>query len=46
MTPFFAVNSLKVISIETEISEINLDFDRVFWIFFSLKYDIFNIGWD
>ena len=29
-----------VISIEKEISEMNLDVDRVFGIFFSLKYDL------
>ena len=29
-----------VISIENEISEMNLDIDRVFGVFLSLKYDL------
>ena len=40
MTPVFAVYSLMVISIETEITEMNLDIDRVFGLFFSPKYDL------
>ena len=37
-----------VISIETEISEfMNLDIDRVFGLFFSLKYDLlYRLGLD
>ena len=38
--PFFAVYSLIIISIEKEISEMNLDIDRVFGLFFLLKYDL------
>ena len=44
-TPFFAVYSLMVISIEKEISEMSLDNRPRIWIFFSLKY-AFYIGWD
>ena len=34
-----------VISIEKEISEMNLDTDRVFGLFFSLKYDrLYRLG--
>ena len=40
MTPVFAVYSLMVITIEKEISEMNLDIDRVFGLFFSLKYGL------
>ena len=36
-----------VISIEKEILEMNLDIDRVFGLFFSLKYDIlYSLGLD
>ena len=36
-----------VISIEKEISEINFDIDRVFGLFFSLKYDLlYRLGLD
>ena len=36
-----------VISIETECLEMNLDIDRVFGLFFSLKYDIlYRLGLD
>ena len=36
-----------VISIEKEISEMNLDIDRVFELFFSLKYDLlYRLGLD
>ena len=38
MTPFFAVYSLMVISIEKRITEMNLDIDRVIRLFFSLKF--------
>ena len=41
MTPvFFAVYSLMVISIEKEITEMNLDIDCVIRLLFSLKYDL------
>ena len=47
MTPDFAVYSLMVISIEKEITEMNLDIDRVIRIFFSVKYDIlYRLGLD
>ena len=36
----FAVYSLMVISIEKEITEMNLDIYRVIRLFFSLKYDL------
>ena len=46
MTPFFADYSLLVILIEKEITEMNLDMDRVAsYIFFQL-YMIFYLGWD
>ena len=36
-----------VISIEKEISEMNLDIDRVFGLFFSLKYGLlYRLGLD
>ena len=36
-----------VISIETEFLEMNLDIDRVFGLFFSLKYDLlYRLGLD
>ena len=36
-----------VISIEKDISEMNLDIDRVFGLFFSLKYDLlYRLGLD
>ena len=36
-----------VISFGNEISEINLDIDRVFGVFFSLKYDLlYKLGLD
>ena len=36
-----------VISIETEVSEMNLDIDRVYGLFFSLKYDLlYRLGLD
>ena len=36
-----------VISIEIEISEMNLDIDRVFGLFFALKYDpLYGLGSD
>ena len=36
-----------VISIEKEISEMNLDIDRVLGLFFSLKYDLlYRLGLD
>ena len=38
--PFFAVYSSTVISIEKEITEMNLDIDSVIRLFFSLKYDL------
>ena len=37
MTPFFAVYSLMVISIEKEIIEMNLDINRVIRFFFELN---------
>ena len=48
MTPVFAVYSLMVISIDKEVTEMNLDIDRVIRLFFSPKYIcmIFYIGWD
>ena len=46
MTPVFAVYSLMVISIETEIPEMYLDIDRVFGLFFSLKYELYRLGLD
>ena len=47
LPPFFAVYSLMVISIEKDISEMNLDIDRVFGLFFSLKYDLlYRLGLD
>ena len=42
VTPVFAVYSLMVISIEKEITEMNLDIDSVIRLFFSLKYDLFQ----
>ena len=44
--PFFAFYSIMVISIEKEITEMNLYIDSVIILFFSLKYDFFNIGWN
>ena len=45
MTPIFAVYSLMVISTVKENSEMNLDIDRVFGLFFSLKYDhLYRLG--
>ena len=36
-----------VISVEKQISEMNLDIDRVFGLFFSLKYDLlYRLGFD
>ena len=35
-----------VISIEKEISEMFLDVDRVFGLFFSLKYNLYRLGLD
>ena len=36
-----------VISIEKKLSEMNLDIDRVFGLFFSLKYDfLYRLGLD
>ena len=36
-----------VILIEKEISEMNLDIDRIFGLFFSLKYDLlYRLGLD
>ena len=36
-----------VISIENEVSEMNLDIDRVFGVFFSLKYGLlYKLGLD
>ena len=47
LTPAFAVYSLMVILIETEISEMNLDIDHAFGLFFSLKYDLlYRLGLD
>ena len=47
MTPVFAVYSLIAISIEKEITEMNLDIDRVIRLFFSLKYDhLYRLGLD
>ena len=47
MVTVFAVYSLMVISIEKEISEMNLDIDRVFGLFFSLKYYLlYRLGLD
>ena len=47
MTSVFAVYSLMVISIEKEISEMNLDIDRVFGLFFLLKYYLlYRLGLD
>ena len=47
MTPVFAVYSLMVISNEKEISEMNLDIDRIFGLFFSLKFDpLYRLGLD
>ena len=47
MTPVFAVYYLMVISIEKEISEMNLDIDHVFGLFFSMKYDLlYRLGLD
>ena len=47
MTPVFAVYSLMVTLIETEFLEMNLDIDRLFGLFFSLKYDLFyRLGLD
>ena len=47
MTPVFAVHSLMVISIEKEITEMNLDIDRVIRLFFSLKYGLlYRLGLD
>ena len=43
MTPFFAVYSLMVIYIEKEITEMNLDIDRVLSLFFSLKYELLYV---
>ena len=40
MTPVFVVYSFMVISIEKEITEINLDIDSVIRLFFLLKYDL------
>ena len=39
-SPIFTLYSLMFISIEKEISEMNLDIDCVFRLFFSLKYDL------
>ena len=47
MTPVFAVYSLMAISIEKEITEMNLDVDRGIRLFFSLKYDLlYRLGLD
>ena len=47
VTPVFSVYSLIVISIETEFLEMKLDIDRVFGLFFSLKYDLlYRLGLD
>ena len=47
MSPVFAVYSLMAISIEKEITKMNLDIDRVIRLFFSLKYDLlYRLGLD
>ena len=47
MTPFFAVYSLMAISIEKEITEMNLDIDHIIKLFFSLNYDLlYRLGRD
>ena len=47
VTPVFYHLFLMIISIEKEISEINLDIDCVFGLFFSLKYDLlYRLGFD
>ena len=44
---FFAVYYLMTISSEKEISEMNLDIDRVCGVFFSLKYNLlYRLGLD
>ena len=45
MTPVFAVYSLIVISIEKEITKMNLDIDSIIRLFFSLSMN-FHIGWN
>ena len=47
VTPVFFVFSLMTISIEKEITKMNLDVDRVIRLFFSLKYDLlYRLGLD
>ena len=47
MTPVFTVYSLMVIPFEKEISEMNLDTDCIFGLFFSLKYELlYRLGLD
>ena len=47
VTPVFCRLVLNVLfSIKKEISEMNLDIDRVFGLFFSLKYILYRLGLD
>ena len=47
MAPVFSVYSLMANSIEKEITEMNLDIDRVIRLIFALKYDLlYRLGLD